>query len=118
MTIHKLLRKWALDSSGYHGLLAQARTNWCPEFIALMRARMVAGFFRYRRSIRDVGGRRYDNVGSALARLETYLRDGNKEHLVDVANLCMCEYRTESCHSSPHWATIDDGEHTEEICDA
>lgn len=114
--IHDWLRRWALDSSGFNGPLAQAMTNWSPEFIARMRARMVGGFFRYGcSSIRDPNHRRYDNVGAAIEQLKRYRQDGNKERLVDAANLCLCEDVTESCHPSPSFRSIDDGEHTEEI---
>lgn len=115
MNVHAYLRKWLLDSSGLNGGLAQALTNWSPEFIALMRARMVQGFFRYG-SMRDPALQgEYDNVGSAIKRLQAYLDDGNKEHLADAANLCMCEDVTESCHPSPHFSPVDDGPHTGRI---
>jgi hypothetical protein len=68
------------------------------------------------RSIHDAEMRgRYDNVGSAIKRLQAYLEDGNKEHLADAANLCMCEHVTESCHPSPAFRGTDDGEHTRRL---
>ncbi|MEM6471706.1 MAG: hypothetical protein AAF802_19250, partial [Planctomycetota bacterium] len=52
----------------------------------------------------------YDMVGSMQQRLEAYQKDGNLEHMVDVANLCMIEFERPS-HRKPTWAAIDDGIH-------
>jgi hypothetical protein len=116
MRVHEYIRKHLLARSGHDGPLEAARANWSDEFIAWMRARMVAGFFRYKRSIHDAEMRgRYDNVGSAIKRLQAYLKDGDKEHLADAANLCMIEHVTESCHPSPAFRGTDDGEHTRRL---
>jgi hypothetical protein len=43
--------------------------------------------------------------------LRKYKADGNQEHLVDAANLCMVEFIQPACHPSPHFTPSDDGEH-------
>ena len=67
------------------------------------------GAFRYGLLKDQVGG--YDNVGSAIRRLEHYRRTGNCEHLVDAANLMMIEF-VSSVHPLKHFTSVDDGEHT------
>lgn len=87
------------------------RTEWNDEFIAYCRRRMVMGAFRYgRMSVPAKLG--YDNVGSAIMRLELFLKEGNLEHLCDVANLCLIEY-TIGRHPLRHWKAGDDGVHTQ-----
>lgn len=115
-SVHDQIRQHVLDRSGHNGSLAQALTNWSVEFIAYMRRRMVMGFLRYG-DMYDPNRPPYDNIGSAIARLKEYLRGGNKEHLLDAANLCMVEFVTESCHPSPKLEPVDDGPHTERLSD-
>lgn len=46
-----------------------------------------------------------------IERLGTYQQTGNKEHLVDCANLCLMEF--EECHHPlAHFAAADDQHHT------
>jgi hypothetical protein len=77
-----------------------------------MRNRMVQGFFRYG-SLHspELREKAYDNVSGAIRRLERYRADGNIEHLVDAANLCLMEFMVPNCHESPSFRSIDDGEH-------
>lgn len=92
-------------------------SQWCDRFIELMRNRMVLGWFRYG-PMRGLVNR-WDNVGSAKTRLDLYLSDGNLEHLVDVANLCLLEFVKGplglGSHPNPKWDPEDDGYHTEEL---
>lgn len=114
ISVHDQIRQHLLDRSGANGKLAQALTNWSDEFIGYMRRRMVMGFLRYG-DMYDPSREPYDNVGSAIDRLKDYLRDGNKEHLFDAANLCMVEFVAESCHPAPVLNAVDDGPHTRKI---
>ncbi len=120
---HDIMRRRLLERAGLAGHLNQScvplewiyRTQWSPTFEQRMRNRLVMGFFRYG-SLNSAERRKrhYDNVGSAIRRLEAYRRTGNQEHLVDAANLCMVEFMVPSCHPAPGWRPIDDGEHTRE----
>jgi len=89
--------------------LDEAREQWFPRFIELMRNRMTLGTFRYG-AFRD-STRRYDCVGSAKRRIEAYIATGNTEHLVDAANLLGIEFECPQ-HPRAHFAAVDDGEHT------
>lgn len=86
------------------------RSEWSEDFEARMRARLVMGALRYGR-MHARGKPVYDRLPSIRKRLDYYSRDGNLEHLVDAANLCLLEYE-EGVHPLKHWNAADDGEHT------
>ena len=85
-------------------------TEWSKEFEQLMRNRLIMGSFRYGR-LGDKNKPNYDRVFSILNRLIAYYYHSNKEHLVDIANLCMCEF----VEGYGHFESIDDGEHVKII---
>lgn len=82
------------------------------RFEKLCQNRMVMGYFRYGclETQRKQGGNGYDNVGSAIDRLNLYRDTGNDEHLVDVSNLCLVEFEVGS-HPKKHFNSVDDGVH-------
>ena len=88
-------------------------TEWSREFEELMRNRLIMGRFRYA-PMRSADKGNYDNMGSAIQRLEKYIETGNLEHVVDAANLCMVEFEHGN-HPLRHFAAVDDGEHTRKI---
>lgn len=79
-----------------------------PEFDRLRNNRLLIGAFRYGLS----GG--FDCVASAIKRLLLYQETGNKEHLVDAANLCELEFIQENHHKA-HFAPHDEGEHCKSL---
>jgi hypothetical protein len=83
-----------------------------PRFEKLRTNRMVMGYFRYGEMFGNK--KKYDNVGSAIKRLEEYQKTGNAEHLIDVANLCMIEFSQEN-HKRFHFDSQDDKIHTKEL---
>jgi len=85
------------------------RTEWCAEFEQAMRDRMVMGSFRYGR-LGDAGKPSYNRCSSIRKRLNDYERCGNMEKLVDIANLCLCEF-VEGAHPQKHWNSLTDGDH-------
>jgi hypothetical protein len=89
-------------------------SQWSNEFERYMRNRMAMGAYRYG-LIRDDSAPKWDNVGSLIARALAYLDDGNQEHLVDAANLALIEFVRGNCHPGPHFSSIDDGYHTDEL---
>lgn len=92
------------------------RSQWSEEFERLMRNRMTVGGYRYGRIHQQTEVTvRFDNIGSIITRAERYRRDGNKEHLVDIANLALIEFVLGNCHPSPHFTSVDDGYHTEPL---
>jgi len=85
------------------------QTEWNVDFEKLMRNRLIMGAMRYGR----IGAKnkpKYDRIGSMIKRLEKFKDSGNKEFLVDVANLCLLEF-VECNHPNKHFASIDDGDH-------
>lgn len=83
------------------------RSEWSPDFENLMRERLIQGAFRYG-LLKASGKPDYDRTKSIEKRLALYRQDRNKEHLVDIANLCLCEF----VEGDGYFKTIHDGEHT------
>jgi len=86
--------------------------NWNHQFIKYMKNRMILGFFRYGAMDKKTG--LYDNIGSIEKRILKFKEDGNDEHLVDIANICMCEF-VNGVHPKKHFKSIDDGEHAKKL---
>jgi hypothetical protein len=84
-----------------------ARTEWSAEFERYMRNRLIMGALRYG-LMYDTKRSGYDYVGSMVQRAESYLADGNQEHLVDAANCALLEFVRRCCHPSPHFHATDD----------
>ena len=87
------------------------KTEWSEEFERLMRNRLIIGALRYGR-LGAANKPQYDRINSMIKRLTKYQETGNKEFLVDVANICLLEF-VECNHPNQHFHAIDDGEHTE-----
>jgi len=81
----------------------------CYEFERLRLNRKIIGAFRYGLLGAD-GKPQWDRVPDMIRRLKEYQRDSNAEHLLDVANICECEFV-----EGDHLGVIpqDDGQHTE-----
>lgn len=84
-------------------------TEWSKDFEQLMRNRLIMGAIRYGR-IGVNGKPQYDRIPSMIKRLQRYSENGNKEFLVDVANLCLLEF-VECNHPHQHFHAIDENEH-------
>lgn len=82
-----------------------AKSEWSSEFEQLMRHRLIMGALRYGR-IHLPNKRTYNRVPSMVRRLKKYAESGNKEFLVDVANLCLLEF-VECHHPKAHFHAID-----------
>lgn len=89
------------------------KSEWSSGFERLMRNRLIAGAYRYGK-LNEPLKHDYDRVSSIKKRLVLYENDGNTEHLVDIANLCLCEF-VEGKHPLKHFKSVDDGEHTGEV---
>lgn len=123
MTVSEHLRAHLLESLGVvsHRVVADLddlrERRWNSRFEQMMRGRLIMGAFRY--ECEDLDGYRrprkfFDNVPSMRQRLDAYEESGDLEHLVDVANLCMIEFRA-SRHPKRHLgAGYDHGHHTTE----
>ena len=115
MFVHDFLRNNILNNRGVTvrnvapPLETIMKTEWCQKFIDLMRNRLIMGFFRYGPAIND-NSTSYSRIDSIRQRLSLYESDGNAEHLVDIANICLVEFLNES-HPKFHWNAQDDGIH-------
>lgn len=92
-----------------HTLRELEQSEWSPMFEQLMRNRLIMGALRYGK-LRAPGKRSYNRVASMMNRLRLYDETGNLEFLVDVANLCLCEFE-ESTHPKKHFHALDDKHH-------
>lgn len=88
-------------------------TQWSEAFEKLMRNKLVMGALRYGK-LHDTNKPKFDRIGSIRIRIEAYILSGNKEYLVDIANLCLLEFE-EGNHPYSHFESIDDGEHVKAI---
>lgn len=85
------------------------RSERSPEFERLRMNRKILGAARY--GLMGAPGKpQYARVADMIRRLMLYEKDGNAEHLADVANLAELEYVEGDRCVRP----LDDGEHTRE----
>jgi hypothetical protein len=113
---HDVLRQRLLARAGLlhapgprFSFKALQASEWSDVFEKLQRNRLIMGALRYGKL--GVSGKpKYDRVANIRARLKLYEENGNLELLVDVANLCVCEF-VEGQHPKRHWNATDDGEH-------
>ena len=97
---------------------AMSEMQWDSEewqyMLFLMKNRMLMGGYRYdciENQLKQ-GGNKYNNIGSAIKRLKKFQETGNKEFLIDAANLCLIEFVVGS-HPKKHFNPIDDDIHVE-----
>lgn len=83
-------------------------SEWSPEFERLMRNRLIMGALRYG-PLNAPGKPAYDRINGAIKRLIQYLRTGNTEALVDVANMALLEFE-EGRHPHRHFGPLE-GDH-------
>lgn len=114
-TVTELLRSHVLDTAGYFvptpvpSLESLQQTEWFPEFEQLMRRRMIMGAFRYGLLVQK-WRQNYRMFAYLKQKVESYEQTGNKEFLVDIANMAALEFLYPS-HPKAHWAPEDDREH-------
>lgn len=118
-TVTQHIRNHLLESLGMGkakplpSLESLKKTEWSPHFEKYMRNRLIMGAIRYG-VLKSKGKPQYDRVSSIRQHLDLYMETGNAEHLVDIANLSLCEFE-EPNHPKFHWDAQDDSEHTKEI---
>lgn len=111
---HDIMRDRLLKKAGVTKTTLEdlKKSEWSPRFEQLMRNRLIMGSFRYQ----PFAEKRsqpwdYDTASEAIERIKRYQADGNTEHLVDAANMCLLEFEFGN-HDNKHFASIDDGKHT------
>jgi len=83
------------------------KTEWSLKFESLMRCRLIMGAFRYGR-LSGHGDKNFDRTGRIQREISEYLKDRNKERLVDIANMCLLEFE----FGAGEYVPVDDGYHT------
>jgi hypothetical protein len=106
-----LSSRGVVDRRPVPGLDDLRRSEWAPDFEQAMRSRLIIGALRYG-LLRAAGKPQYNRVKSIHKRIDLYLRTGNLEHLVDVANMALLEF-VEGEHPKKHFHAQDDSQHTE-----
>jgi hypothetical protein len=115
MNIHDILRKRLEEnlSPTHHAtepLNQLQQTEWSPEFERLMRNRLLMGRFRYGLMDDPAKLKNYDMKASMVKRLTLYWETDNQEHLVDLANLCLLEFKHPS-NPKAYFESTDESEH-------
>jgi hypothetical protein len=108
---HLLTNKGLVDTQLLPSIECLAVSEWSTEFEQLMRNRLIFGAYRY--GVMKKEARQYDRVGSIQRRLDAYLKDGNRERLVDIANICLLEF-VEQNHVRSNFNALDDDIHEED----
>jgi hypothetical protein len=82
--------------------------EWSYEFERLQRARLIMGRFRYG-ALGALNKKKYDRLTAIEKKLNAYRKTGNDELLVDIANLCICEF-VEGEHPNKHFKTLQEND--------
>lgn len=112
-TVTQHIRDSILRNSGYYKTPSPEelrKSEWSVKFENLMKNRLVMGALRYgiiQDESRSRGQKRTDYMQK---KLDLYVEDGNAEHLVDIANFCIAEFREEN-HPKFHFNAKDDKGH-------
>lgn len=106
---HALEAKGIFDNASKPSYESLQETEWNNEFEKLMRNRLILGAMRYGLLCEKIS---YDSITSIRQRLDLFEADGNGEHLVDIANICLVCF-TRQDHPKFHFKASDDGVHTE-----
>lgn len=78
------------------------------DFIIYMARRMILGQFRYGNFLKT-NQPKWNRIESIEQRLKEYKKSFNKEHLIDISNLCMIEFY--KCKNSKcHFKSLDDND--------
>ena len=115
--LHDILRnrlefKAGLNLQPKPNIDAIYKEQWNKEFETYMRNRMAQGYFRYGPLSQMINKNLYANIDSIKERLLLYEQTHNREHLVDIANLCLIEFTT---HPNFPFRSTDDGVHVKRL---
>lgn len=103
---HALLVAGCIDRKPMPDLNSLRESEWFPEFEQLMRNRLVLGSFRYG-LIEHKAKMNYRMFDYLREKVDVYAATGNKEALVDIANMAGLEFMFPS-HPNAHWSAGDD----------
>lgn len=69
------------------------RSEYCPEFDALRKNRMIVSFHKYGPLRENYATGRVDAIKSMEMCMDAFHKDHNLEHLVDAANYLMIRFK-------------------------
>jgi hypothetical protein len=101
-----VVKEFRTDYDSNYQIDRLKKTEWSEEFERLIRNRLIMGALRYGR-LHENNKPIYDRIESVLKRINQYKLNHNKELLIDIANLCLCEFEEGGGTFKAH----DDGEH-------
>ena len=92
-TVNQYLREHLLENCGINDLTYETltKTEWSIKFEQLMRNRLILGALRYGK-LRAIGKKNWNRINYIERKIANYKKTKNKECLVDIANLCLCEF--------------------------
>lgn len=96
----------SLCDESFTEILQRVHRHSAP-FIQLMKNRLHMGHLRYG-PLAGESKPHYNHIKAIRERLDKWELDGNDEHLVDVANLCLVEF-VEGAHPKKHFTASDSG---------
>jgi len=79
------------------------KSEWCEQFEQLMRNRLLVGYYRYGTLKLK---KPHNWIDRAKKQLDRYIKTGNTEYLVDVANFMMAEF-VQGSHPNKHFKAMD-----------
>ena len=111
MNISEYLRQSILKKArrlGSHTFESLKISEWSPEFEQLMRNRLIMGSMRHSMKLHDdrPSGATEFHIKYIKAKLVLYEKTGNREMLVDIANLSLVEF-LHSDHPMSHFKAVD-----------
>ena len=104
--------KGRAEISGMPTLADLRESEWSSRFEEFMRNRLVMGYYRYG-PFATINRTTKQMLDSIIYRAEQYMKTGNDELLVDIANLSMKEFAVGE-HPNKHFESEDDGSHVGE----
>ena len=81
-------------------------TEYSERFDEYRKNRMVCSFFKYGFAKKNYESGLVDSMASLKLRLNAYIKTGNTEYLVDVANFAMLEFMYPQ-HKKAHFKSTD-----------
>lgn len=108
--LHAKAGLWPKPTSLYTSAMLK-ESKWSRRFEEAMRIRLIMGAMRYETpemaSRKQFVGRPTEiQTADIISRIRKFQKDGNTEHLVDAANLCMIEFETTN-HPLAHFEGTD-----------
>jgi len=91
--------------------MTHLKEEYSERFDNLRKKAVEVSFYKYGPAKKNFSEGRVDAIASLRKKLAAYIRTGNTEYLVDVANYAMFEFMY-PIHPEPHFKFTDDDKRT------